>query len=158
VPGLRLGFDGERMLLDGEDVSKAIRSPEVTAAVSAVSAIAEVRRIVVAQQQRWVEERGGHAVVEGRDIGTVVFPNAAVKVFLTADPAVRALRRAGDAEARGSDVAEIEEALARRDTADSTREASPLVPADDAVVIDTSWLDVDGVASIVLGLIEEAAG
>lgn len=155
--GADLGFDGERMFLDGEDVSRAIRSPEVTASVSAVSAISEVRTIVVARQQRWVALHSGHAVVEGRDIGTVVFPEAAVKVFLTADPAIRALRRAGDDEASGQAVAQIEEALERRDAADSTREASPLLPADDAVTIDTSRLDVDAVVAIVLGLVAEAA-
>jgi cytidylate kinase len=151
-----LGFDGTRMYLDGKDVSDAIRSVAVTGAVSAVSAIPELRLIVVARQRRWVEDHDCHAVVEGRDIGTVVFPEASVKVFLTADPSIRAMRRARDSEAAGQHLAEIEDALERRDTADSTRAASPLMPADDAVTIDTSWLDADGVAAIVLGLVAQA--
>ena len=84
------------MLLDGEDVSVAIRQEDVTAAVSAVSAHPEVRRLLVGMQRDWVAERPGGAVVEGRDIGTVVFPDAMVKVYLDADPVVRARRRAGE--------------------------------------------------------------
>jgi cytidylate kinase len=151
--GAELGFSEEGMLLDERPVGEAIRSAEVTAAVSAVSAIPEVRTIVVAQQRAWVERHGGDAVVEGRDIGTVVFPDAAVKVFLTAEPLVRARRRAGDAEAAGQDVEAIAAALEARDLYDSTRETSPLRPADDAVVIDTSELGVDAVVGIVLGLV-----
>ena len=153
---VELDFAAGEMLLDGEPAGEAIRSAEVTAAVSAVSAIPEVRRVVVEQQRAWVVRHGGDAVVEGRDIGTVVFPGARVKVFLTADPLVRARRRAGDAETAGLDVAEIAAALEARDHYDSTREMSPLRPADDAVVIDTSELGVEAVVGIVLGLV--AAG
>lgn len=140
--------------LDGEDVAAATRSEEVTAAVSAVSAIAEVREHIVAVQRRWVVERGGNAVVEGRDIGTVVFPDAPVKIFLTARTGVRAERRAGDVEASGHGVAAIAEALAERDRKDSTRAASPLRPADDAVIIDTSDLDIDEVVAAVLEIVD----
>lgn len=148
--------DGE-MQLDGRGVGDAVRSAEVTAAVSVVSAIPEVRRVVVDRQRSWVAGRGGAAVVEGRDIGTVVFPDAVVKVFLTADADVRAARRSGDAEADGMDVAAIADALRARDRLDSTRPVSPLVPAHDAVTVDTTHLDVDEVAAIVLSLAAIAA-
>jgi cytidylate kinase len=146
--------DGEVRLGD-RPVGVAVRSPEVTAASSAVSAIPEVRRIVVAIQRDWVAQRGGRAVVEGRDIGTVVFPLAMVKVFLTASPEVRAARRAGDPEAAGADVAAIEAALRRRDEYDSTRETSPLQPAADAVIIDTGTMNADEVIDTVLALVAE---
>ena len=154
--GADLDFAGGDMLLDGEVVSEAIRAPEVAAFASAVSALPEVRRVVVERQRAWVARRGGGAVVEGRDIGTVVFPDAPVKVYLTADAAERARRRAADPEARGQPVDAIERQLRARDHADSTREASPLRPADDAVTIDTSALSVDEVVSIVLALAAEA--
>ncbi|MBU1866046.1 MAG: (d)CMP kinase, partial [Actinobacteria bacterium] len=129
VAAAEYAFVGEHMLLDGRDVSERSRSPEVTGAVSIVSAIPGVRALMVACQRRWVAERGGRAVVEGRDIGTVVFPDAAVKVFLTASETERARRRAGDREAAGLDVGSIAEALRRRDHIDSTRETSPLTAA-----------------------------
>lgn len=156
VRRIDLDFRHGRIHLDGEDVAEEVRSPQVTAAVSAVSAIAELRRIVVDQQRTWVERRHSEAVVEGRDIGTVVFPDAPVKVYLTARPEVRARRRAGDAEVAHLDVATIAEALRRRDEADSTRAASPLRPAEDAVIIDTSDLDVEQVVDAVLHLVEQA--
>jgi cytidylate kinase len=125
--------------VDGRDVSREIRGPDVTAAVSAVSAHPRVREVLVAQQRAWVDEHDG-GVVEGRDIGTVVFPDAAVKVFLSADDAERARRRQQDEAAanRSVDVAAVQDALARRDALDSSRKVSPLRPADDAVVIDTT--------------------
>lgn len=156
VAEARLDFAEGRMFLDGEDVSTDIRSPQVTATVSAVSAHPRLREAIVALQREWVAHCDGHAVVEGRDIGTVVFPDAPVKVFLDADEEVRARRRAGDAETEGRSVAEIVTQLQRRDQADSTREASPLKPADDAVVIDTTSYTVDQVAAIVLRLIDPA--
>ena len=107
-------------------------------------------------QRSWVDRRDGKAVVEGRDIGTVVFPGATVKVFLTARAAVRALRRAGDAEAGGASVTDIERDLERRDTADSSRSASPMKAANDAVVIDTSDLSADEVIAEILALVEAA--
>lgn len=153
-----LDFAEGVMLLDGEPVTEAVRAPEVVALVSAVSAFPEVRRVVVQEQRAWVERRGGRAVVEGRDIGTVVFPDAPVKVYLTADAAERARRRAGDAEAAGQSVQDIEQQLRARDHADSTREASPLRPADDAVTIDTTTLTLQEVVRVVMGLVAEAEG
>jgi len=147
--------DGE-MLLDGQEVTEAIRTPEVAALASAVSTLPDVRRSVVARQRAWVERRGGRAVVEGRDIGTVVFPEAPVKVYLTADVAERARRRARDSETAGLTLAEIERQLRARDHTDSTRAASPLRPAEDAVTIDTTVLSVGEVVAVVLGLVAEA--
>ena len=125
--------------LDGRDVSAEIRGPEVTAAVSAVSAHAPVREVLVARQREWVANHGG-GVVEGRDIGTVVFPDAAVKVFLVADDAERARRRQRDERDADRKVAveSVRDSLKRRDALDSSRVVSPLRPADDAVVIDTT--------------------
>ena len=134
--------------LNGRDVSADIRGPGVTAAVSAVSAHPSVRAVLVARQREWVATHGG-AVVEGRDIGTVVFPDAPVKVFLTADDAERARRRQRDERAahRDVDVDEVRARLERRDTLDSQRAASPLRAADDALLIDTTTLDVDTVVT-----------
>jgi cytidylate kinase len=148
-------LDGD-VCLDGELLGDELRSEEVTAAVSAVSAIPDVRERIVEVQRAWVRERGGGAVVEGRDIGTVVFPEAAVKIYLTARPEIRAARRAGDAETSGKPVDEIAAELAERDRKDSTREASPLRPAADAVVIDTSDLTVEEVVAQVLAVARHA--
>jgi cytidylate kinase len=142
--------------LDGESVAAAVRTHEVTTASSRVSTIPEVRELVVEIQRDWVASRGGSAVVEGRDIGTVVFPDARVKVFLTARPEVRADRRAGDPEAAGRDVVDIAHELLTRDRRDAHREVSPMKPADDAVVIDTSALDAEAVITQVLELVEKA--
>lgn len=144
--------DAGHLLLDGAPPGDRLRSPEVTAAVSAVSAHPEVRRAIVEMQRRWVADHGGSAVVEGRDIGTVVFPEAPVKVFLTADLATRARRRAADAEAAGTDLGVLMDQIAARDHLDSTRTTSPLRPADDAVVIDTSQLTVAEVVHRILGM------
>lgn len=155
LDGIEIDFQNGRLLVDGTDVSQELRSPEVTAAVSVVAAHARVRRAVVDLQRRWVERHGGDAVVEGRDIGTVVFPDAPIKVFLTADPDVRARRRAADPEAQGHTVEGILEQIARRDEADTSREASPLRAADDAVTIDTSDLTVADVVRQILDLVDE---
>ncbi len=145
------------IFLDGRDVSSEVRTPEITAASSAVAGIPEVRDVVVAMQRQWVQSRGGMAVVEGRDIGTVVFPDAAVKVFLTARPEIRAARRAADqAAGHSEDVKVVREALDERDRADSTREASPLRAADDAYTVDTSDLSLDEVVEAVLLLVDAA--
>lgn len=145
--------------LDGDDVSAVIRGAEVTAAVSAVSAVPEVRVQMVALQRELAGSDG--AVLEGRDIGTAVFPDAPVKVFLDASPEVRASRRAGDADpgvqAEGSDVlTRVAADLARRDQLDSTRATSPLQPADDALQLDSSTLDPDAVVDRVLALAADA--
>jgi cytidylate kinase len=134
---------GERILLDGDDVTADLRSPEVGRAVSPVAAMAGVRRELVRRQREWVAEHGG-AVVEGRDIGSVVFPDAEVKVFLTASAAERARRRAQD---------ETADDLARRDLLDSTRAVSPLVVPDGAVVVDTTARPVDEVVDEIVALL-----
>lgn len=130
VPGLTIVV-ADRVLVDGKDATSAIRGPEVTRAVTAVAANPAVRAELVRRQQQWAVERGG-GVIEGRDIGTVVFPEAELKVYLTADDAERLRRRAFEA---GEEVARD---MARRDSADSTRTLSPLLAARDALVIDTT--------------------
>jgi cytidylate kinase len=142
--------------IDGVDVTEDLRSDEVTRASSVVATHGKVRERIVALQQTWVADMGGSAVVEGRDIGTVVFPDAPVKIYLTARPEIRAARRSGDAEAADKSTDQIAAELAARDHADSNREASPLRPADDAEIIDTSDLSIDGVVERVLVLVEES--
>ncbi len=134
--------------IDGRDVSAEIRGPEVTAAVSTVSAHPEVRAVLVAHQRAWVS-RHGAGVVEGRDIGTVVFPKARLKVFLTATDAERARRRQQDelASSRSVAVDDVRTALVRRDSLDSTRAVSPLRAADDAIRVDTTQRDVEDVVT-----------
>jgi cytidylate kinase len=151
--------DAAGTTLDGEDVSAVIRGPEVTQAVSAVSAVPAVRTHMVALQRALAGDAG--AVLEGRDIGTAVFPEAPVKVFLDASPEVRATRRAGDrdtgvAAAGGDVVTQVAADLARRDRLDSSRAASPLQAADDAVHLDSSSLDADQVVQRVLELARAA--
>jgi cytidylate kinase len=138
----------------GVDVTDAVRGADVTSAVSAVSAVPGVRVAMVARQRELIGDGG--IVVEGRDIGTTVAPQAPVKVFLIADPAARAQRRARqDAGGRATaTVAATAADLARRDTADSTRTASPLAQAADAVVIDSTELDADAVIAKVIALAE----
>jgi cytidylate kinase len=145
---VRVELEDEVVTLDGEDVSAEIRAPAVTAAVSAVSAHPAVRRELVTRQRAWVAQHGG-GVVEGRDIGTVVFPDAAVKVFLTASDDERARRRQRDEEAaaRPTEMDSVREALARRDALDSSRVASPLRAADDALVLDTTGRGVEDVVA-----------
>jgi cytidylate kinase len=138
------------IVVDGIDVSVEVRSPEVTAAVSTVSAVPGVRAAMV-KRQREIIGTGG-IVVEGRDIGSTVAPDAPVKVFLTADASTRAERRSlqdGAGVAAGA-VASTEADLRRRDTADSTRVVSPLQQAPDATVVDSSGLDIDQVVRVVL--------
>jgi len=140
--------------VDGIEVTQELRSDDVTAASSAVATHPEVRAGIVALQRAWVVEHGGSAVVEGRDIGTVVFPDAPVKIYLTARPEVRAARRANDAEAGSKSQEQIAAELAARDHADSTRVTSPLRPADDAVIVDTSELGIDEVVEAILDVVE----
>jgi CMP/dCMP kinase len=136
---------------DGVDVSQAIRSPAVTAAVSAVSAVPEVRARLLVLQREAID--GGGIVVEGRDIGAVVAPDAEVKVYLTADAAARAARRA--AEEGGTDLAATESSLLARDRFDSTRTASPLTMAAGAVHLDTTPYTLDEVITLIVGLVED---
>jgi len=135
--------------VDGVDVSGPIREQAVTSAVSAVSAVPEIRERLL-REQRDIIGHGG-IVVEGRDIGTVVAPDAPVKVFLTADPAARAARRS--AEQAGTDVAATQADLLRRDTIDSGRATSPLAMADDAHHIDTTPYTLDEVVDRVVALV-----
>lgn len=143
---------GDRVTVDGQDVTGAIRTAAVDRAVSAVAANPEVRATLVDRQRRWVGERGA-GVVEGRDIGTVVLPDADVKIYLTARTDERARRRAEE-RGDGRSVDEIETDLERRDRLDSTRDVSPLISprdvADDAVVIDSTGRSADEVLREVL--------
>jgi cytidylate kinase len=142
---------GDRVLLDGRDVTEAIRTPAVSEASSRVSADIGVRMALVRKQQEIL--RAGDWVAEGRDIGTVVCPHAAVKVFLTASPEVRAQRRAAEL---GLPVEEVLADQLARDERDERREHSPLIPANDAVPVDTSELDLEGVIDQILTLVVEA--
>jgi len=139
-----------RCVVDGEDASEAIRGPEVTAAVSAVSANPAVRVELVSRQRRWVDELGG-GVMEGRDIGSVVFPDAELKVYLTASAEVRARRRAG--EFPGMGVEQVAAEIRLRDEADSNRAASPLITADGARLLDTSDLTVQGAVDAIVEML-----
>lgn len=147
------------ILLDGRDVTAEIRGPAVTAVVSTVSAHPAVRTVLVARQREWADTHGG-GVVEGRDIGTVVFPDAAVKVFLTASDDERARRRHRDeaAAAREIDVERVREDLERRDRLDSTRSASPLQAAPDAFVVDTTELAIPDVVAEIVDRYRTATG
>ena len=142
-----------RVTVDGTDVTAAIRSAEVTAAVSSVSAVGDVRAQMLRRQRELIGSGG--IVVEGRDIGTTVAPDADVKIFLTADERVRAQRRGAELAGGSADadvVASTSDALRRRDAADSTRKASPLTKAPDATEIDSSQLDAQGVIDRVVEL------
>lgn len=139
---------------DGVDVSAPIRGPEVTAAVSPVSAVPEVRRLLVEQQRSIIDAVDHGIVVEGRDIGSVVAPDADVKVFLVADPEARAARRA--AEEGVQDASATLASLERRDAIDSSRTASPLVRADGAVEIDGTHLSLEEVIDRVVALVRGA--
>ena len=134
------------VVVDGVDATAAIRGREVTDAVSAVAANQAVRTVLVDRQRAWVAERGG-GVVEGRDIASVVFPDAALKLFVTASPRVRARRRVAET---GGDVREVEASIIERDRRDSTRDSSPLLVATDAVEIDTSDLAISDVVAEVV--------
>lgn len=138
---LRIDFRDDAVLIDGHDVTVEIRGATVTAAVSAIATNSAVRRDLVRRQRQWVDARPG-AVVEGRDIGTVVLPDAVLKVYLTASALVRAQRRVSQS---GGDLHEIANSITQRDAMDSGRSDSPLRAADDAIHLDTSDLDVDGV-------------
>lgn len=140
---LRVESDGQHTYLNGEDVSAAIRTPDVTALVSAVSALARVRSDMVHQQQEL--GKNGGVVMDGRDIGTVVFPQAELKIFLVASPAERARRRVLELAKQGVQMSaeEVERQIVERDRMDSERDISPLRKADDAVEIDTSMLSIE---------------
>ena len=152
------GADSRSVLLNGEDVTEAIRTPAVSEAASRVSSVPGVRRAMVAEQRNIAA--ASPVVMEGRDIGTVVFPNAQVKVYLDADPRVRAVRRAAELQAKGlpADVDEIAKAIAERDHRDASREDSPMKPAADAVRLDTSGLNIDQVEQAILDIVASRTG
>jgi len=147
----------QRVSVSGEDVTDALRAPEVSQMSSVVSAIPEVRCEMVRRQREIAARSGG--VVEGRDIGTVVFPDATLKVFLTATPEVRARRRFEELARRGLDVRweDVAAEQRERDLRDSTREASPLRPAEGAVVVDSSALSLAEVVDAVVALLARAS-
>ena len=137
------------IVVDGVDATTAIRGRDVTDSVSAVAANPMVRDLLVRRQREWVAQRGG-GVVEGRDITTVVLPDADLKLFVTASPRVRAERRVAET---GGDVDQVEASIIERDRRDSTRSASPMTVASDAVVLDTSDLGIDEVVERVLDMV-----
>lgn len=150
--------DSTAVLFAGEDVAREIRGPEVTQHVSAVSAIPQVR-VNLVELQRKLAREAGRAIVEGRDIGTVVLPDAPAKVYMTASAEVRAKRRFDQDVAAGRDV-DFDAVLAdvkRRDEADSSRKTSPLRPADDAEIVDTSEMTPDEVLAALTAVVERSA-
>lgn len=147
---------GTRIAIDGEDVSRAIRTPEMDVAAAAVARLPRVRAALVARQRDLAG--AGVVVMEGRDIGTTVFPDAPVKIYLDASPEERAARRARDPAhrmPRGAGLAEVARALDERDRQDRTRRASPLEQAPDAVRIDTTGVPVDAVVQRVMAVIRD---
>ena len=147
---LDLELTEESCVVNGVDATTEIRGPEVTSLVSQVATMAEVRTEMVKRQRAWAETRNG-GVMEGRDIGSVVFPDAMLKIYLTASEEVRAARRA--AEVKEGDVAIVAADIERRDAVDTQRAASPLVEAEDAIVVDTSAMTLQQVVDHVIGLI-----
>ena len=151
APALQIEQKGTRVLVDGRDVTEAIRRPEVSEAASRAAADPAVREAVVAQQRRLLES--GDWVAEGRDIGSVVAPEADVKVFLTADPVERARRRAAEL---GLDEAGVLAEQTIRDQRDQTREHSPLRPASDAITLDTTYMTLAEVVERIAGIVSGA--
>ncbi len=156
----RASYDLEdgRVVVDGHDVARAIRTPDMDAAAATVARHPRVRESLVRRQREMGS--GGAIVMEGRDIGTVVFPGAEVKVYLDASPEERARRRASDPAhaAEGGALTDVATALAERDRSDSTRAVSPLARAADAVVIDTTGLPIDVVVERILDLVGSRLG
>jgi cytidylate kinase len=148
--GLEISFDGRTVLLDGRDVSAAIRDPRITAVASRVSVHAGVREALVARQRELIA--GADFVAEGRDIGTVVSPGAPLKVFLTASDEERARRRAAET---GEDFESVLDAQRRRDARDTEREHGALRAAEDAVELDTTGFGLEEVVGRVVGLARE---
>ncbi len=146
---LEVGLDV--VLADGHDVTTEIRSPEITSLVSVVAAYPAVRAEMRRRQREWGESRGG-GVIEGRDIGTVVFPDAVLKVYLTASPRIRASRRVAQ---NGGDIDLVERQIIERDRLDSSRADSPLRESSDAVVVDTSDRSIEDVVDELRSLLSE---
>ena len=155
TPELEASGAKNRVLLDGREVTREIRSVEVTEAASRLATIAAVRRVLVAGQQR--AGAGGGIVMEGRDIGTVVFPNAELKIFLDASPEVRAERRWKEHQEKGDrmTLAEVFDEVIERDRRDRERKVSPLVRAADAVVVDNTAMDIEETARLIVMLAQE---
>lgn len=159
LPQIKLDLayvDGEqRIFLNGEDVSRAIRTEEASKNASAVSAIPAVRAFLLEFQRSFAKQNC--ILMDGRDIGTVVLPDADVKIFLTASAEARAQRRYKEQVERGEDVTleAVFEAIRKRDEADSSRAAAPLKAADDAIVVDTTYLNLEESIAKILGLVEE---
>ena len=149
---LPIEIDGDIALIGDRNVSSLIRTPQINSIVSVIATHPPVRDAMREQQREWVKRHGG-AVVEGRDIGTVVFPDAQLKVFLTASPMVRAQRRVDQS---GGDVNEIAASIAERDRIDSTRSDSPLKPADNAFLLDSSEIPVEKVVEVIVRRFREA--
>mgnify|MGYP001198267451 CR=1 FL=1 len=157
-PSIVSGTDPQAptITVDGTDVSEPIRGREVTAAVSAVSAVPEVRARITELQRSIAANATAGIVVEGRDIGTTVLPHADLKVFLTASPEARAARRSGELRGKeAADLASTREALIKRDAADAGRKTSPMAKAADAIEVDTTELTLEEVVERVIGLVEE---
>lgn len=153
-----IAIRGERIFLDGADVTEEIRLPEIDRSVSLVSSYAEVRERLVEIQRRLGSD--GRVICEGRDIGTIVFPDADVKIFMEADLRERAKRRREELRQRGAELSqeEVEAALSKRDSFDSQREASPLKRAKDAILIDTTHLTIEEEVERAVEEIEKAMG
>ncbi len=152
----KIDFDNGKLIMDGEDISEAIRSLEVTNNASLVSSFGNVRTEMVEQQRKLSGVKA--VIVDGRDIGTVVFPDAELKVFLIASPEVRAMRRMKEREEKGVNTSTLEETIAEinaRDFKDSTRAISPLKKAEDAIEVDTSNMDIDAVVERIICLVTE---
>lgn len=146
--------DGSTVRLAGEDVTDRIRTPDVNSVVSVIAVHSGVRSVMREAQRAWASRVGG-GVVEGRDIGTVVFPDAVLKVFLTASPATRAARRVAES---GGDPAEVARSIEERDVIDSTREDSPLRPAEGSITVDSSEMSVAEVVDTIVGHYAAATG
>jgi cytidylate kinase len=151
---IHISLQGTNVGLNGEDVSDAIRGSDVASIVSLIAVHSPVRDAMRSQQRQWIQQMGG-GVVEGRDIGTVVFPDADVKIFLTASPHERARRRV---EQSGGDIEEVAAGIAERDHIDSTREDSPLVPAVDSVLVDSSGKSIDDVVNEIVSVYQMKKG
>jgi cytidylate kinase len=151
---IHISLQGTKVGLNGEDVSNAIRGSDVASIVSLIAVHSPVRDAMRSQQRQWIQQMGG-GVVEGRDIGTVVFPDADVKIFLTASPHERARRRV---EQSGGDIEEVAAGIAERDHIDSTREDSPLVPAVDSVLVDSSGKSIDDVVNEIVSVYQMKKG
>ncbi len=149
APTVDIELDDNQVIVDGIDATQAIRGREVTENVSQIAANTTVRSVLVDRQRAWVEAHGG-AVVEGRDIASVVFPDAALKLYVTASPRVRAERRVAEV---GGDVRDMEASIIERDRKDSTRADSPLLTVPDAVVVDTTGMTVDEVIDHVVAML-----